>query len=159
MRFVIDGYNLMHALGMAPKPGGMSLERSRVRFVEWLAVAIRSRIIDVCVVFDSQHAGGNEQELRGIRLKFANARTADDVIEETIQAERTPGQLTVISSDNRLIAAATRRGCTAWRCSKFVDWLQSAPPKETEPTGEKEEEKPSTLSRLEMDEWLQRFGS
>ena len=31
MEFLIDGYNLLHAIGWAPKPGGVSLERSRLR--------------------------------------------------------------------------------------------------------------------------------
>lgn len=157
MRFLIDGYNLMHALGLAPT-AGLSLERSRLRFLDWIAVEIGKRSHDVTVVFDStQTRGGNESVYRGIRLVFANARTADDLIEEWVQAETAPATLTVVSNDHRLQSAARRRGCITWTCGEYVDWLQS----ETKPAkpAPQSAEKPVEPSDDEMADWLRRFGS
>lgn len=159
MRYLIDGYNLMHALGMAPRPGGASLERSRVRFADWLAVESHGKEANLSVVFDSVHtAGGGEQLHRGIHMRFADARTADDLIEEIIRADPVPSSLTVISNDHRLLAAATRGGCIAWTCGEFVDWLQ-ARTRETSDAVRQEPEKPAAPSGAEMNEWLERFGS
>ncbi len=159
MRFLIDGYNLMHALGMAPAPGSASLARSRLRFVDWLAVESHGKAANLSVVFDSVHAaGGGEQTHRGIQLRFADARTADDLIEEIIRAEPVPARLTVVSNDHRLLTAATRGGCVAWTCGKFVDWLQTRT-KSTSDTVRQEPEKPAVPSGAEMVEWLERFGS
>ena len=158
MLLVIDGYNLMHALGMAPRPGH-SLERSRMRFVEWLAVELGHRCGEVCLVFDSVTSiGGNEQMHRGVRMKFADARTADDQIEELIRAEAVPSRLTIISNDHRLQAAATRGGCLSWTCGEFVDWLQAGKKTPSEPAKAEVEEKPIVPSGSEIDEWLGRFG-
>lgn len=158
MRYLIDGYNLMHALGMAPTAGGLSLERSRFRFVDWLAVELGERSTTVTLVFDSNRSSNSgEQVHRGIEMKFADARTADDHIEEMIQAEQTPGTLTIVSNDNRLQAAAARRRCIAWTCGQFVDWLQKRPTIHTDSRPPAQDEKPAAPSRSEMTEWLRRF--
>jgi predicted RNA-binding protein with PIN domain len=144
---------------MAPKAGGLSLERARARFVDWLAVELGDRASAVTMIFDSNRPAGGTQTHRGIELKFADACTADDLIEELIDAELVPGRLTIVSNDNRLQAAAIRRRGISWNCGEFIDWLQmrtSAPP---DAVPKSEEEKPSAPSRSEMDEWLQRFES
>lgn len=158
MRYLIDGYNLMHALGMAPKPGGLSLERSRIRFIEWLAVELGANVGQVSMIFDAvRSTGGNEQVHRGLYFRFADARTADDLIEELIASERTPQSLTLVSNDNRLKGAAIRRGCVSWTCENFVDWLQAGTSQPTRSASKPADEKPSPPSNAEMEEWLQRF--
>jgi predicted RNA-binding protein with PIN domain len=158
MRYLIDGYNLMHALGMAPAAGGLSLERARFRFVDWLAVELGDRSAAVTLVFDSnRRSETGEQQHRGIAMIFADARTADDHIEEMIQAEQTPGTMTIVSNDNRLQAAAVRRRCISWTCGQFVDWLQKRATIQTDSSSPAQDEKPAAPSRSEMAEWLERF--
>ena len=158
MRILIDGYNLMHALGMAPTLGGLSLERSRFRFVDWLAVELGDRSSTVTVVFDSNRtSSGGPQSHRGMELRFADARTADDVIEEMIRNEQFPSELTIVSNDNRLQAAAMRRQCVSWTCGQFVDWIQRRMEVESDPSPPSPDEKPVAPLRSEMDEWLRRF--
>jgi predicted RNA-binding protein with PIN domain len=160
MRFLIDGYNLMHALGMAPKAGGLSLERSRFRFVDWLAIELGERSPTVTLIFDSIRASGDGPQVhRGMQMTFAEARTADDHIEEMIQAEQAPHDLTIVSNDNRLQAAATRRRCVSWTCGEFVDWLQKRSDTPSVSIPKSEEEKPAAPCGGELDEWLQRFES
>jgi uncharacterized protein len=157
MRYLIDGYNLMHALGMAPQSGGLSLERSRSRFMEWLAVELGTRTAQITLIFDSaRSASSGAQHWREMRILFANARTADDLIEELIRAEPAPRHLTIVSNDTRLQSAATRGGCVAWNCGTFIDWVQIAArtPKTDRASPE---EKPAEPSTAELDEWLNRF--
>ena len=157
---LIDGYNLLHALGMAPKPGGMSLERSRLRMLEWLAGELGDASADVGVIFDSRMmTGDTEQTHRGIWMRFSRGQTADDLIEELIRQEPVPARLTVVSNDHRIQIAAKRRGCLFWDCEQFVDSLPSLKKKPPEVPQVEIGEKPLAPSVVEMDEWLRRFGA
>ena len=116
MQYLIDGYNLLHAIGWAPARG-VSLQRSRLRLLDWLATELQDRVENVSAVFDSaQDWGGNETIHRGIHLRFSRGETADDLIEKIIRDEPLPAALTVVSNDHRLQQAARRRGCVSWNC-------------------------------------------
>ena len=145
MLLLIDGYNLLHAVGWAtprmPKP---RLQAARRRLLDWLAdsPAHAARAAALCVVFDAQHgpAAPAEQDHRGVRVRFAAGRTADDLIEELLAAEPRPAGVAVVSNDSRLQEAARRRGAEGWPCPRFLDWLldherraaPAAPPAEPE---------------------------
>jgi predicted RNA-binding protein with PIN domain len=160
VEFVIDGYNLLHAVGRAPKPGGMSLERSRLRLLDWLATALGAQSADVLVVFDAVHGRGPTSETvhRGVRVQFSLGEAADDLIETMIAGYQPPSQLTVVSNDHRLQQAACRRGAKAWTCGEFVDWLAEKKISPAEPATAKIAEKPDLPSSQEVDDWLKRFG-
>jgi predicted RNA-binding protein with PIN domain len=112
---IIDGYNLMHAVGFArPTYGPGDLERCRERFVgrlkELLIDAERPRTI---VVFDAAGAPAefdHRQVTGGMELLFsAPGCDADSLIEELLEGHSAPKQVQVISDDRRLLAAARRR--------------------------------------------------
>ena len=157
---LIDGYNLLHALGMAPKPGGMSLERSRLRMIEWLAAELSEEArSDIGVIFDSRMTTGDvEQVHRGIWIRFSRGQSADDLIEELIGQEPVPARLTVVSNDHRIQIAAKRRGCVFWDCEQFMDRLTLLATNSAAPQAE-ESEKPPAPTDAEMDEWMRRFGA
>jgi len=125
--FLIDGYNLLHAVGWAPHgPKGRSLEASRRRLLDWLADAAgRHPGATVRVVFDSQKRSSESTEWthRGVEVRFARGGTADDVIEETLAAAAKPRDVTVVSNDTRLHEAARRAGSAAWGSQEFLDWV------------------------------------
>jgi predicted RNA-binding protein with PIN domain len=159
MRLLIDGYNLLHALGMAPRAGALSLKRSRLRLLDWLSDQLGARSSDVCVVFDSKHEGrGSEQAHRAIHVRFASNETADDLIERMVREESAPAALTVISNDHRIQHAATRRGCPCWDCNTFIDWLQRRDATGPPAPRSEQSDKPDGPSDVEVDDWLKRFG-
>jgi hypothetical protein len=96
----------------------------------------------VRVVFDGQAAPAEtpEADYRGLRVRFAYKATADDAIEEEL-SRTPPGGAVVVSDDARLHEAARRRGCPAWGCMKFVDWLiePAKVPRASAPAAEKPE--------------------
>jgi hypothetical protein len=112
--YLIDGYNLLHAVGWATRkmPSG-TLEAARRRLLDWLAdsIPLKSGAVVFRVVFDAQKgtAPSVGQSHRGVRVQFAYRRTADDLIEELLDAEPTPGGVTVVSNDGRLHEAAHRQ--------------------------------------------------
>lgn len=131
MLLLIDGYNLLHAVGWAsPRMPTPQLRAARRRLLDWLAE--QSTSAELCVVFDALHGkpSATEQNHRGVRVRFAVGRTADDVIEEML-ADR-PVDVIVVSNDGRLHEAARRRGTVGWSCPRFVDWLLDH--KQSQPT-------------------------
>ena len=128
MTFLIDAYNLMHAVGLAHRhmPTG-ELQRARRRLIEWLATAPanRSGLAQFRVVFDAQNGrpGSSEQSQQGVVVHYAIGETADDAIEDRLLIEADAPHWVVISNDMRLHESARRRGSESWTCQKFVDWL------------------------------------
>jgi uncharacterized protein len=125
--FLIDGYNLMHAVGLAHAAmPAARFERARARLLDWLADGVRGRA-ELLVVFDAQNAPYSSPEAlhRGVRVRFAFRQTADDLIEELIAAEVKPEALVVVSNDSRVCESARRAACGHLSCEEFVDWLLS----------------------------------
>ncbi|MBN9121586.1 MAG: NYN domain-containing protein [Planctomycetes bacterium] len=144
MTFLIDGYNLMHAAGLATRAmPPAQFDRARERFLDWLADGIVGRGTTVRVVFDAQQAPSPSLESvhRGVRVRFAFRRTADDLIEELVAVEPKPAALTVVSNDSRVRESGRRAECLLATCEEFIDWLIT-PPTDGPPRGSPEADKP-----------------
>jgi predicted RNA-binding protein with PIN domain len=160
--YLIDGYNLIHALGMIQKqmaPGG--LETSRQRLLEFLTAAFTSNDADVTIVFDamSNTAGGKRsQEHAGLHIRFApRTQSADDLIEELLEQSPQPDHLTVISNDMRLQTAARRQGARAWSHEDLLDYLDKKSAQVVTPTSDEANEKADHTSPTEIQHWLKEF--
>jgi predicted RNA-binding protein with PIN domain len=158
--FLIDGYNLMHALGVQPpRLAEAGLQAARQRLLTYLAEQLGERSADATVIFDAVRAPArldSESQHRGIQVRFARGVEADDVIEELIRRSAVPQQLAVVSNDLRLVRAAERRGCAALRCSEFLDWLQEQQSLRRESRANDAAQELS--SETDKDHWLAEFG-
>jgi len=159
--YLIDGYNLMHAAGLARAgmPAG-ALRQARTRFLNWLADAVRDRTATLRVVFDAAAAAadGLETDHRGVLVRFAGGQTADDEIEALLAHDPRPGRITVVSNDGRVREAARRRGALFQTCEEFTDWAidpRPAPPSPDEPEPDKPE---PDATAAEMAAWLAAFS-
>ncbi len=128
MIFLIDGYNLLHAIGWAtPKMRQPALEPARRKLLDWLADSAphKAKTDQFRVVFDAMKGPSRSAESfhRGILVHFAYRSTADDLIEELLAAESKPRLVTVISNDLRLHESARRNHSKAWMSTEFLDWL------------------------------------
>lgn len=160
MRYLIDGYNLLYALGIVRRNGGRaSWDRSRRELLDWLADRNEKSASDVTIIFDAQNAFGGliEERHRGLRVIRDRGRTADDLIEDILKQETSPESLTVVSSDGRIRDAAIVRGCPTMRCEDYVDLLMNPPRGSTEDEP-LENEKPAQASAEETAEWIKAFG-
>lgn len=119
MALLIDGYNLMYAASIVgPGQGPDGLRRARHALLNWIAAVVApSELPRTTVVFDAANAPrGLPREFvhRGVMARFASAYAdADALLEELIQRDSAPRQLTVVSSDHRLHRAARRRRARA----------------------------------------------
>lgn len=160
MTFLIDGYNLMHAIGLARRDmPAAKFERARTELLDWLADGVDGRA-DVRIVFDAQNAPiwSPESLHHGVHVRFAFGETADDAIEGLIAAEAKPKSLTVVSNDARVRESARRAGCATLSCEELVDWMISkSREQEVNATRVPEIDKPQPTSR-EVDELLDVFS-
>ena len=159
MRYLIDGYNLLYALGLARKNGGRAAwDRGRRQLLDWLADRHGNSAGDVTVIFDAQNSMGGviEETHRGLRVLRDRGRTADDMIEDLLQEEQSPETLTVVSNDARVREAARRRGTGIQNCDEYVDALMD--PRPSAPVTPPLDEKDVRATPEETAKWLRAFG-
>jgi predicted RNA-binding protein with PIN domain len=160
MPHLIDGYNLLYAMGrLTPRSNRHNLESARKALLIQLVAGHGPDAGGVTVVFDAQAAppgSPGADSHGGVRVLFSQGQTADDLIEELIRHESSPRLLTVVSDDHRIQQAARRRGCTVLGCLDYYERLQDrevrpvvTPP---EPPG-----KPEQMSAEETQQWLDVF--
>jgi uncharacterized protein len=162
MRYLIDGYNLVHALGLLHgkiAPAGVEVARRSllIRLLE----APGLDPTKVIVVFDAERAPPSTpagQEYHGIRVLNALRQQADDVIEDLIEREPQPKQLAVVSDDRRLKDAARRRHCVSLGCLDFLEVIQQPPKTSRARPAAEGSEKPDQLSPEELRLWCKQFG-
>jgi predicted RNA-binding protein with PIN domain len=161
MRYLIDGYNLLFALGLLTKQTGRDgVAPARHRLFEFLHAQFGDDSAHISIVFDAAGAPRStpaEEFHRGLHVYYALSEEADDLIEDLIRRESIPHDLTVVSDDRRIREAARRRGCVVLRCLDFVE--QTAFP--ATPTGSTPADsaaKPDLPSPQETADWLREFG-
>ncbi len=168
MRYLIDGYNLMHAMGLMNRRFGPDgLRKARHRFLNNLAAALGP--VDAhqtTIVFDASEAPAEvsrQTRHKGLTVDFAiEDDEADERIEHLIQTDSAPKRLSVVSSDHRIRQAARRRGANDLTCDEFLSMLEDrkrrpSQPSTTTPTPE-ERARLDGPSPQDAKHWLEIFG-
>jgi hypothetical protein len=164
MPLLIDGYNLLHVSGIVGRGAGAgSFQASRLALLNFLAESLGGEeAAKTTIVFDAHEAPRGlpaAMEHRGIHVRFASKHeSADDLIEELIQADSAPRRLTVVSSDHRIQRAAKRRRAKAvdsdvW----YVELLGSR--RQREQSAAVAHARPAVpLLTEDVDYWIRQFG-
>ncbi|HKI20592.1 MAG TPA: NYN domain-containing protein [Isosphaeraceae bacterium] len=166
MRWLIDGYNVMHAGGrLGPKLGREGFRRARRRFLNELAATLPPEEAEqTTVVFDASAPPGDfkvDERFRGLHVLFAlGDENADARIEQLIAAHSTPRTLSVVSSDRRIRQAAQRRRATVLTAEDYWNRLddlkeRAARPHEREP--DRPEEPAAGRAVLDPAHWREVF--
>jgi predicted RNA-binding protein with PIN domain len=164
---IIDGYNLMHAWGLArQRYGPGDLERLRERFLHQLAGRLSEEDRErTTVVFDAGSEAptdiATERTYDNMRIVFARKEAdADAKIEQLVKAHSAPKQIRVVSSDRRLQTAARRRKGTFITSEEFILELERHPPPSStsETSHELITKSSGELTETEIAEWLELFG-
>jgi predicted RNA-binding protein with PIN domain len=168
MRLLIDGYNLMFALGlMGGKFGPDGFRKVRLRFLNDLAAALGPvEAHQTTIVFDAADPPfhvPHELTHKGLTVLFAvDEESADDRIESLIAHHSAPKTLTVVSSDHRLREAASRRKARAVTaddfCTELEDRRRRKPAEAPEPPSAEERARLHGLTPEEADFWLAAFA-
>lgn len=112
---MIDGYNLMHAMGIAKqKYADGELERCRNRMQRELADVLDEAVLNMAtIVYDAFDSPSNDRrsfQANGMKIRFAPmGQCADSEIESLLKSHSVPKRVLVVSSDHRLHKAANAR--------------------------------------------------
>jgi len=155
---IIDGNNLlyaMHAHAPVPTVGRETMVKALDRWAK------RHRDA-VTLVFDGPAPrGAMRKQLSSKRMdvKFAAPKSADDVIIEFIKRATHPDIVRVVSSDTAIGYEARKRRCLHTDAVTFTREVYEEPGKGDPPTPplDAKGEKPQTLSKDEVDHWVDLF--
>jgi predicted RNA-binding protein with PIN domain len=161
MRYLIDGYNLIHAMGLLHGSGAPGeLANARFGLLDRLAGYFGDNAQDLTVVFDAGRVPRRSvasHDYRGLHVRFAEHAEADDLIEALIQSEQSPPNLTIVSDDHRIQVAAQRRQCVVLGCDAFLDVAErQGRPQMGRPNDSPS--KPQSMSAEERQHWLDEFA-
>ncbi len=160
MFYLIDGYNLLHAMGvLGHRVGPQGLFKARLNLLGILSGAMGKDASTVTVAFDAAGAPPGlegDQEHKGIHVRFAVGHDqADDLIESLIRECSAPQQLAVVTDDRRIQKAARRRHCLVIGCLDFLEELARRRQRRAPPNPAQDEKKPET--KIDADFWLREF--
>lgn len=161
MRYLIDGYNLLHAVGwLNGKVGPRGLAKARLALLGHLCSHYGTEAATVTVVFDAANAPpgvGPREDYQGVQVLYAVRAQADDLIEELIDNDHAPQQLTVVSDDHRLQRAGRHRHCPVVGCLDYYEQLARPRPRPAA-AGDQPLGKPDRISPEETRHWLKEFA-
>ena len=155
MPYLIDGNNLMHAMG------DLCQDVGRLSLCQHLSPLVRAGD-RVTVAFDGVRppAGLAAQiDALGIEVIYCPDFPADEAIIDRLRADSAPRRLTVVSSDREIRKAARARRCRDVTSQIFAvqlsDMLLASPGAKRKP---EPSEKREGLSDEQTQEWLNTFG-
>jgi predicted RNA-binding protein with PIN domain len=149
---IVDGYNLIHRTP-ALRPGAdRTLEQARDKLLNLLSWAYGTGDAHFIVVFDGAQGGGRDQHSPRVEVRFSRPpQSADDLIRHLVEdkVDRVD-RLTVVTADLEVARHARAMGADIALSDLF---LTSA----LGPNAPKEDEKPTTMSRQELEKWAEIF--
>jgi predicted RNA-binding protein with PIN domain len=132
---LIDGYNLLHAAGLAmDRYGPGQFEKCRKRLLQELADRLSGEQRELTtVIFDAQDAPPDVpsvQQFARISVVYSVGSDADSMIEAMLASHASPRQVLVVSSDHRLQKAAAARRAKSIDSETFWEqefWVEPEP--------------------------------
>jgi predicted RNA-binding protein with PIN domain len=134
--YVIDGYNLLHALARHPGVLPSDGDRSRARLVQLLGELARRESTNVRIFFDGvpSNVGTGDLDYPRVRVVFCGPvrESADDAVREFVENSADPRKLRVVSADHQVINACRLSGARIVHSREMSERLAGFTPPETE---------------------------
>ena len=149
---IIDGYNLIHRTPEL-KPGpDRTLRESRDKLMNLLSWALGTGEARFLVVFDGADTPGRDNSAGRVQSVFSQPpEKADDLIRRRVEQEiDRVERLTVVTSDLEVARHARAMGADVSLSDLFIASALG-------PVREDASEKPTTLSKKEIEEWAEIF--
>ncbi len=158
MAIIVDGYNVLHTSRWLRSPW-KGVDRSELcRLLGRLARHTSEKISVVFDAMPSEPDVGGGKALDVEVIFSGHGRTADDVIIQMVNSTTGPRDLTVVSSDRQIKAAARRRGCKTRGAGEFVKAASAELARAQREKNREPGQKEKGLTRQETDQWLSEFG-
>jgi len=148
---VVDGYNLIMRTAQL-KPGeGRTLRESRAKLLSLLSWAVDPSV-RFLVVFDGAEVRGKDGMQGRVEVRYSKPPAKADDLIRTVVADRIEREeaLTVVTSDLEVARHARALGADVILADLFLASLLG-------PQAAEDPEKPTTLSKKEIEEWAEIF--
>lgn len=148
---IIDGYNLIHrSPDLKPGPD-RTLRQARDKLLNLLAWALGGAEVRFLVVFDGAEGGGRDGQAGRVEVRYSRPPDkADDVIRRIVEEKiDRADRLTVVTADLEVARHARAMGADISISDLFLASII--------PAQAGEGEKPTTLTRKELEEWAELF--
>lgn len=166
-RLLVDGYNLMYAVGAiqhgATEP--KALQRGRERVIGMIAQRMSHELRKrVWIVFDSELAPKDLPDLwlkDGVYIAFSRGwNSADEMLQAILAEHHSPKQLVVISSDHAVQRKALSRNARCFDSDGWTDAIDALSSGQASKQDDEHEDavRPDNVSPSERDRWLREFG-
>lgn len=156
MHYLIDGHNLIGKMTDISLSDPDDEVKLVLRLRSWTSQRKKRQ---VTVIFDGGIPGGKEVRMStpDVRVHFASeGKTADSSLINRIQKIKTPGEYTVVSSDNQILEAAKARRMPVMKSEKFAMRLGQLTVEEQVETAVEDDS--MKVSEEEVAQWLELFG-
>ena len=149
---VVDGYNLILRSPALKPTQGRTLRQARDKLVNLLSWAVGGPEARFLVIFDGAEGAGADHRQERVEVRFSRPpQKADDliraVVEETVEKDE---RVTVVTSDLEVARHARAMGADVALSDLFLASVMG-------PGAQAPDEKPSSLSRKELEEWAEIF--
>ena len=127
---VVDGHNAIHGLRLAGAP----IEALRTRLVN----RVRAAAPRGAAVFFDGHPGSGEfggTTDRGVTVRYAGDREADEAIVEHVREARRPGRIVVVTDDLELARRVEQVGASSMRVAQLFADVEAPAEDEKRVTG------------------------
>ncbi len=151
---ILDGYNVIHRTPQLRPGEGRTLRESREKLVNLLSWMMGGEGVEFIVVFDGESGGGRDERDGRVEVRWSRPPDNADAVIRRLVEERVDrvDQLTVVTADLEVARHARAMGATIALSDLF---LASALGGGKDAEGDAE--KPTTLSRAELEEWAKLF--
>jgi len=153
---VLDGYNIVHRSPQLKPGAGRSLREAREKLVNLLSWVMGGEPVRFLVVWDGAEKVGRDDHAGRVEQRWSRPpEKADDLIRRIVETEiDRVGRLTVVTSDLEVARHARAMGADVSLSDLF---LASAMGSAAPGGGADEPEKPTSLSKSEVEEWAKLF--
>jgi len=151
---IVDGYNVIHRTPQLRPGADRTLRESRDKLVNLLSWMMGGEHVHYLVVFDGAEAGGPDERSGRVEVRWSRPpQTADDVIRALVEEQvGRVDRVTVVTADLEVARHARAMGADISLSDLFLASALGAGKDLDGPP-----EKPTTLTRAELEEWAKVF--
>lgn len=153
LHYIIDGYNLIHAIPALKKTLAHNGESARELLIHSIGQLTHQKKFRCTIVFDGSTPDNSKKQSAHapVHVIFSSPQTADAKIKQMIEHSKNRSLLVIISSDREILNFAQVCSCQSHSSNYFANLLSES--------GESITEKSDTpLTKSQIDEWLKIFG-
>ena len=150
--FIVDGYNLIHAIPSLKKTLAHDGESAREQLIHLIAQLTHKRKFRCTVIFDGTTPTHHRSSVSApVHIVFSYPRNADTKIKEMIEHSKNRSFLVIVSSDREILNFAQVCSCQTHTSKHFANLLS-----DDEHSAIEKSDAP--LSSAQVNEWLKIFG-